>query len=124
MYWYIKVINQYSDFSSRARRQEYWMFALFNIVFAIIALMLDIFLGTTFEIQGLSIGTGFVSIVYSLFVLIPNLALSVRRLHDVGKSGWFLLIAFIPFIGGVWLLILFLTDSQAETNQWGPNPKV
>ena len=123
MYWYIKVINQYSDFSSRARRQEYWMFALFNIVFAIIALMLDIFLGTTFEFQGLGIGSGFVSIVYSLFVLIPNLALSVRRLHDVGKSGWFLLIAFIPFIGGVWLLILFLTDSQTETNQWGPNPK-
>ena len=123
MYWYIKVINQFSDFSGRARRQEYWMFVLFNLVFAIIALLIDIYLGTTFEINGLGFGSGLASIIYSLFVFIPNMAVAIRRLHDVGKSGWFLLIAFIPFIGGVWLLILLLTNSQSETNQWGPNPK-
>lgn len=123
MYWYIKVINQFSDFSGRARRKEFWMFVLFNMTFALCAMLLDNFLGTTIQIAGEDAGYGLIYIIYSLFVLIPNLALSVRRMHDVGKSGWFLLIAFIPIIGAIWLLVLDCTDGEKGTNKWGPNPK-
>ena len=123
MNWYIKVINQYADFSSRARRKEFWMFALFNLIFGLLAMLVDNFLGTTIDIAGQSLPYGFVYFSYGLFALIPNLALSVRRLHDVGKSGWFLLIAFIPIIGGIWLLVLDCTDGESGDNKWGPNPK-
>ncbi len=123
MNWYIKVINQYADFSTRARRKEFWMFVLINLGFGLLAMLVDNFLGTTMDIAGQSLSYGFVYVAYSLFALIPNLALSVRRLHDVGKSGWFLLIAFIPIIGGIWLIVLYCLDSDPETNKWGPNPK-
>lgn len=80
-------------------------------------------MGTTLQFSGEDLGYGFVYISYSLFVLIPNLAVSVRRLHDVGKSGWFLLIAFIPIIGAIWLIVLDCTDGQVGENKWGSNPK-
>ncbi len=66
---------------------------------------------------------GYVYAIYGLAVLLPSLGVSIRRLHDVGKSGWFLLIALIPLIGAIWLLVLFCTDSQAGVNKYGPNPK-
>ncbi len=113
MNWYLEVLKKYADFSGRARRTEYWMFALFNFIFLMVALLLDVLLGTIAVFYAL----------YALAMLIPSLAVGVRRLHDVGKSGWMLLIAFIPIIGGIWLLVLYLTDSQLGTNKWGPNPK-
>ncbi len=119
MNWYLQVFKKYADFGGRARRKEYWMFALFNMIFLIIATILDNILGTT--MGGLPYGLFYA--VYALAVLIPGLAVSVRRLHDVGKSGWMLLIALIPIIGGIWLLILFVTDSNFGTNAYGPNPK-
>lgn len=123
MNWYLKVLKQYTDFSGRARRKEYWMFVLFNIIFLIAAMIIDTVLGFSFQVQGQSLGYGYIYVLYSLFVLIPNLAVSVRRLHDVGKSGWFLLIALIPLIGSIWLLILYCTDGESGSNKWGPNPK-
>lgn len=84
MNWYLKVLRQYADFSGRARRKEYWMFFLFNMIFAIAAVVLDNLFGIAFE----DIGYGPIYILYMLAVAIPGLALSVRRLHDVGKSGW------------------------------------
>ncbi|AOW20969.1 DUF805 domain-containing protein [Urechidicola croceus] len=123
MNWYLKVLKQYSDFSGRARRKEYWMFTLFLMIFAIGAMILDNLLGFTFDMQGQSLGYGYVYLLYVLFALVPGLAVSVRRLHDVGKSGWMVLIGLIPFIGGIWLLVLFVTDSEEGTNNWGPNPK-
>ena len=119
MNWYLKVLKQYADFSGRARRKEYWMFVLFNFIFIIIAAILDNILGTA--IQG--IGYGLFYILYVLATMIPNLAVSVRRLHDVGKSGWLILVGFIPIVGAIWLLILFVTDSQPGDNEYGPNPK-
>ncbi|PIF05889.1 MAG: hypothetical protein CSA36_04340 [Draconibacterium sp.] len=119
MNWYLKVLKQYVDFSGRARRKEYWMFTLFNIIFVIVAMILD-------NIIGLTIGAlpyGAFYILYTLAVLLPGLAVSVRRLHDVGKSGWMILIALIPIIGGIWLLVLMVTDSVVGENQYGPNPK-
>ena len=119
MEWYLKVLRQYTDFSGRARRKEYWMFTLFNIIFYVVAMLLDNLVGTAIE----NVGYGLFYIVYALAVFLPSLAVSVRRLHDVGKSGWMILIALIPIIGGIWLLILMVTDSQAGDNKWGPNPK-
>jgi len=95
------------------------MFVLFNIIFAIAATLLD-------NVLGLNIGLlpyGFIYFAYMLAVLIPGIAVGVRRLHDVGKSGWMILIGLIPLIGSIWLIVLFCTDSQSGSNEYGPNPK-
>ncbi len=125
MNWYIKVLNNYAQFNGRARRSEYWYFVLFNVLFAFIAMGLDNILGTTFEMgYGVTSPYGYVYVIYGLAVFIPGLAVSVRRLHDVGKSGWMFLICLIPIVGAIWLLVLLFTESQAQTNKWGENPKI
>jgi len=118
MNWYIAVLKNYAGFSGRARRKEYWMFTLFNIIFLTVAMILDMLLGTEF---GLGV-YGLFYMLYSLAVIIPGLAVSVRRLHDIGKSGWMLLIVLIPIIGWIWLLFLMVTDSNPGENQYGPYP--
>ena len=119
MKWYLKVLNQYADFSGRARRMEYWMFVLFNMIFAFAAMVIDNILGTAVE----GVGYGMVYALYLLAMFVPGLAVTVRRLHDVGKSGWMYLIIFIPMIGVIWLLVLLFTDSDSGTNEYGPSPK-
>ncbi len=119
MNWYLKVLKQYADFNGRARRKEYWMFVLFNIIFAICAILIDNIIGTAID----GIGYGIVYLLYTLAVFIPGLAVTVRRLHDIGKSGWMILVAFIPFIGGIWLLVLTATEGNLGSNQYGPDPK-
>jgi uncharacterized membrane protein YhaH (DUF805 family) len=119
MNWYLAVLKNYAGFSGRARRKEYWMFALFNTIFFIVAMILDNVLGTAIE----GVGYGLFYFLYTLAVLIPGLAVSVRRLHDIGKSGWMILIVLIPIIGWIWLLVLMVTDSNPGENQYGPNPK-
>lgn len=119
MNWYKKVLNQYTDFNGRARRKEFWMFVLFNIIFAIIAMTIDNIFGIANDLTGY----GPIYIIYSLAVLIPGLAVSVRRLHDIGKNGWMILIGFIPLIGWIWLIVLFATDGKPGVNMYGPNPK-
>ena len=119
MNWYLKVMRQYADFSGRARRKEYWMFALFNFIFALVAMGFDAMMGSAF-IGGMY---GITYLTYALATIVPGIAVAVRRMHDVGKSGWMLFIALIPLIGGIWLLFLLFTDSQKGTNKWGPDPK-
>jgi len=119
MNWYLKVLKQYADFNGRARRKEYWMFTLFSIIFYIVAMILDNIVGTAID----GVGYGLFYILYALAILIPSLAVSVRRLHDVGKSGWMILISLIPLIGAIWLLVLMVTDSNPGENEYGPNPK-
>lgn len=119
MKWYLAVLRNYAGFSGRARRKEYWMFALFNLIFLIVAMILDNVLGTAIE----GVGYGLFYILYTLAVLIPGLAVSFRRLHDVGKSGWMILIVLIPIIGAIWLFVLTVTDSNSGENKYGPNPK-
>lgn len=119
MNWYLKVLKQYADFNGRARRKEFWMFFLFNIIFVIAAILLDKSLGINFD----PLFYGPIYIFYYLAVLIPGLAVSVRRLHDLGKSGWMFLIVFIPFIGGIWLLILFCLKGNEGENKYGLDPK-
>jgi uncharacterized membrane protein YhaH (DUF805 family) len=118
MNWYLYVLSHYADFTGRARRKEYWMFVLFNIIFAVIAGILDSILGIA------KLGIGPICMLYILAMFIPSLSVGVRRLHDVGKSGWMMLIAFIPIIGAIWLLVLMLLNSQIGENQYGPNPKL
>lgn len=119
MNWYLKVLKQFADFTGRARRKEYWMFVLFNLIFAIAAMILDNILGISIE----GIGYGPIYGLYILATLIPGIAVSVRRLHDIGKSGWMFLIVLIPVIGAIWLLVLMATDSNPGANQYGPYPK-
>jgi uncharacterized membrane protein YhaH (DUF805 family) len=119
MSWYLAVLKKYAVFSGRARRKEFWMFVLFNVIFSLVAALLDRLLGTRVG----ETGSGWISILYSLAVLIPSLAVAIRRLHDVGKSGWWLLISLVPLIGAIWLLVLYIRDGQPGENQYGPNPK-
>lgn len=119
MNWYFAVLKNYAGFSGRARRKEYWMFFLFNIIFAVVAVILDKIFGTVIE----GVGYGLFYILYVLVVFIPGLAVSVRRLHDIGKSGLMILITAIPLIGTVWFLVLMVLDSVPGENQYGPNPK-
>ncbi len=99
---------------------EYWMFTLFNIIFLIVAAIIDNVVGLTF---GRDIPYGFLTLLYSLAIFIPGIAVIVRRLHDQGKSGWWYFISFIPLIGGIWMLILLVTDGTKGENEYGPDPK-
>jgi len=119
MSWYVAVLKKYAVFTGRARRKEYWMFALFNIIFLIVAAILDNLIGTANP----NTGYGLIYFLYALAVFLPGLGVLIRRLHDIGKSGWWFFIALIPLIGGIWLLVLLVTDSQPGENQYGPNPK-
>ena len=119
MNWYLKVLKQYADFKGRARRTEYWMFTLFNVIFGVVAIILDNVLGLAFPL----VGYGPLYLLYMFSMLIPSLAVTVRRLHDIGKSGFMFFIVLIPIIGAIWMLILLVTDSQSGANKWGANPK-
>jgi len=114
MNYYLSVLKKYAIFSGRSQRAEYWYFFLFNIIISIVLGIISTVVGDDSSILG---------ILYSLAVLIPGIAVSVRRLHDVGKSGWMLLIGLIPLIGAIWLLVLMVTDSNPGDNKYGPNPK-
>jgi len=119
MSWYLMVIKNYAGFSGRARRKEYWMFYLMN---CIIVVALAILLSILTVITG---AMGFMAIyyLYALFIFLPALAVTIRRLHDIGKSGWWYLIVFIPLIGVIWLIVLLATEGNAGENQYGPDPK-
>lgn len=120
MKWYLKVLRQYADFTGRARRTEYWMYLLFNMIFAIIATVLDNLLGLRFNEQ---IPYGFIYLMYALATFIPGLAVMVRRLHDVDKSGWWFFISLIPIVGAIWLIVILATDGTSGSNEYGVNPK-
>ncbi|MCO7124410.1 DUF805 domain-containing protein [Sporolactobacillus shoreicorticis] len=114
MHWYFDVIKNYVGFSGRATRTEYWMFVLFNFFILVIARLIDWLLPSSVPI---------IYSLYSLAVLIPTFAVGARRLHDIGKTGWWQLIGFIPILGWIVLLIYFCTDTQDKENVYGANPK-
>ena len=121
MNWYLKVLKEhYADFSGRARRKEFWMFFLISTIISIILSLLDNALGLTF---GELNENGYLSTLYSVLVLIPTIAVSVRRLHDIGKSGWYYLLILFIIIGWIWLLVLFCMEGESRQNKWGDNPK-
>ena len=105
MKWYLKVLTQYADFNGRARRKEYWMFVLFNMIFAFIFGFVCGLLGVPELAQ-----------LYTLAMFIPSIAVGVRRMHDVGNSGWFLLIP-------IYNLILAVSEGEKQANKYGADPK-
>ena len=124
MNWYLKALSQYTDFSGRARRREFWFFFLFNLLFSLAAMAIDNIWGMGIDTNyGFTLPYGRVYIIYNLAMIIPGLAVTARRLHDVGKSAWMYFIVLIPLIGAIWLLVLFFTDGQPGSNKWGDNPK-
>lgn len=125
MKYYILALKNAFDFRTRSSRPEYWYFVLFNVIFTIVAMIIDNVLGTTFKFSeevGGSLPYGYFYALNALITFIPGLAAAVRRLHDVSKSGWMLLIAIIPLIGGIWLLVLLAKESAQGENKWGYNP--
>lgn len=119
MSWYLQALKKYAVFSGRSRRMEYWYFVLFNIIVSIVLGVIDGLLGTS----GSYAGAGLLSGIYGLAVLIPSLAVTVRRLHDIDRSGWWILIALVPLIGVIVLLVFALLEGTPGDNQYGPNPK-
>jgi uncharacterized membrane protein YhaH (DUF805 family) len=119
MNWYLEVLKKYAVFDGRARRKEYWYFFLISTVISIFLALIDSFTGTISEEAGLGLLSG----IYALAVLIPGLSVTVRRLHDTDRSGWWILIGLIPVIGGIALLVFMVLDSTPGDNQYGPNPK-
>ena len=119
MSWYLEVLKKYAVFSGRSRRAEYWYFVLFNLIAIIVLSLIDTLLGTFNVVQGVGLLSG----IYSLAVLIPSLAVTVRRLHDVDRTGWWILIYLIPLIGVIVLLVFALTPGTPGSNSYGPDPK-
>ncbi|PEJ59509.1 hypothetical protein CN692_04765 [Bacillus sp. AFS002410] len=112
MQWYIKVLKNYIGFHGRASRTEYWMFMLINAIITFIFTLVDDFANTKEMFAG----------IYGLLTLIPLIAVGVRRLHDIGRSGWWYLISIIPFLGSLILLIMACFKSEDHENRFGPVP--
>jgi len=112
------IVEKYADFSGRAPRAEYWWFALFVAIAEIILMIVDSLIGT----GGIVGSYGILVMVFMLAMIVPQIAVGVRRLHDTNHSGWWLLIAFIPLIGVIVLLVFFITSGDPGENRYGPNP--
>jgi uncharacterized membrane protein YhaH (DUF805 family) len=112
-YWKRVVLENYANFSGRARRAEYWWFGLANAIIYVVLFVLSIAAKALIVLV----------VLYGLAMIIPGLAVAVRRMHDIGKSGAWLFISLVPFVGGIILLVLTLTDSQQGSNQYGPSEK-
>jgi len=118
MEWYLCVLKKYDEFNGRACKKEFYMFIIYNLIFVTLAIAIDNLTGTT----AAGLPYGLFNYLYILVVIIPVLAVVIRRLHDVGKSGWFLLIILIPIIGIIWLLILLCGEGIKGENKYGLNP--
>ncbi len=118
MNWYLMALKKYATFSGRAQRSEYWFFILFYLIGFILLAVIDGIIGTLSP----EVGIGILSGIFMLIHILPSIGVSVRRLHDIGKSGWWYFLVIIPLVGPIVLLIFMATDSK-EDNQYGPNPK-
>lgn len=118
MHWYIYVLRKYTVFEGRARRKEYWIFALISALILILLSLID-------EMTGWKVwdDEGVLSLVYSIAVFVPTLAVVVRRLHDTDRSGWWVLFALIPLVGAIVLLVFLILKGNEGDNRFGPDPK-
>lgn len=119
MNWYLEVLRNYAVFTGRSRRKEYWYYFLINFLIITALLLIDNLLGTLDQEAGMGLLSG----IYALAVLIPGIAVAVRRLHDTDRTGWWVLIALIPIVGGIILIFFLIQDSTAGDNRFGSNPK-
>ena len=113
--WFKKALRNYTNFSGRARRKEYWYFVLVQMGLIIVAMILDAIIFNS--------ETGLFYIVVALGLFLPGLAVTIRRLHDTSRSGWWFLLSILPLIGSIVLLVFLASDTKLETNQWGPPEK-
>ena len=120
MRWYVKAIKNYANFNGRARRKEYWMFRLFSVLFAILVGILDFPL---FSSAHTNESFRLFSLLFALFSFLPSIAVTIRRLHDLDKSGGWYFISFIPLIGPILMLVLMCTEGTTGPNQYGEDPK-
>ncbi len=120
MKWFLDALkNKYATFEGRARRSEYWYFMLFYFLAIVALAIVDVIVGTYSE-EG---GFGLLSGLFMLATILPSLAVTVRRLHDTDRSGWWVLINLVPILGALVLLVFTVLDSQPGANRFGPNPK-
>ncbi len=119
MSWFVEALKRYAVFSGCSRRKEYWYFVLFVVIISIVLSSIDTIIGA----YDRSTGVGLLSGIFSLAVLIPGIAVAVRRLHDTDRSGWWILLGLIPIIGTIVLIVFYVQDSTPGTNRYGPNPK-
>ncbi len=115
MEWYITVLSKYAVFTGRARRKEYWMFVLINAVVVFVLGIINVAMGADVPA---------IPTVYSLAVFLPSLAVTVRRLHDTDRSGWWFLLVFIPIIGAIVFLVFMATPGSEMLNRFGNSPIV
>lgn len=120
MEWMLMPLQRYADFSGRSRRKEYWMFFLLTlIVYFVLA-----FIGSMGAAPGEMNTIGLILMgIFVLGIIIPSLAVQVRRFHDQDKSGWFVLLNFIPFVGGLIVLVFMVMEGTRGENRYGPDPK-
>ena len=119
MTWALMPLQKYAVFSGRSRRKEFWMFVLFTFIVEIVLAIIDAIIGT----YNTAIGIGLLSGLFYLAILVPFIALNTRRLHDIGKSGWFQLLFIIPIVGFILWIIWMVRDSDDGVNKYGPSPK-
>ena len=117
-YWKKVVLENYTNFTGRARRAEFWWYFLANLIISIVFNIVDAVLGT-----GMGAGLGVIGFIYSLAVIVPGIAVGVRRLHDTDKSGWWMLLVFIPLVGIIVLIVFWATDAPPGPNKYGPSEK-
>ena len=120
MNWFLMALKNYVGFSGRSRRSEYWYFTLFYLVIAIVLSVLD---GIVFGGSVDGKGTPVLSGLFMLAMLLPSIAVGIRRLHDTDRSGWWLLMGLVPLVGVIVLIVFFVQDSKPDDNRFGPNPK-
>ena len=120
MSWFIEALRKYAVFGGRSRRKEYWFFVLFVVVISTVLTSVDGLIGA----YDRSTGVGLLSAIFSLAILIPSISVSVRRrLHDIDRTGWWVLISLVPLVGWIVLLVFHVQDGTPGTNRYGPNPK-
>lgn len=120
MNWYMTAFKKYATFSGRARRKEYWYFVLFNLISLIIINFIDIMIGTFDAAAGIGLLGG----LYAVLAFLPTLSVAVRRLHDTGRTGWWLLLYLIPLVGAIVIFVFLVLDSEPNENKYGNNPKI
>lgn len=116
MRWYLAVMRRYTGFDDRADRTEFWWFMLWTTVITVVLIILDTVLGTGNEYFGL------LEALYTVAAIVPSLAVGARRLHDIGRSGWWQLILLVPIIGLIVLIVWWATEGDGSPNQWGRDP--
>lgn len=118
MKWYLAVLKKYAVFDGRASRSEFWFFVLVNFLIAVVLGFIEGILGMSSEF-----GYGPITGLYTLAIFLPAVGVAIRRLHDTGRSGWWLLLSFVPFIGALVLLVFYVLDSEPGSNQYGDSVK-